>query len=161
MQSWQKIIQFGNTNLNSNSVQIRTNDRADNENCDFKGTKHQSKMPDFQTFADSFSGKEWSLKYEMNEWMKSNYFSVVYESSTALKKLVLDPLNVLYLALKQNFSSGPPWFQAHCLHRSNLEFHEIVHGYFLWLWSLKTELEVQDRCLYYRGRMNQNILKGF
>ena len=64
-------------------------------------------MPDFQTFADSFSGKEWSLKYDMNEWMKSNNFSVVHEKSTAFKKLVLDLLNTLF-GLKTNFSSGPP-----------------------------------------------------
>ena len=49
------------SNLHSNSVKVRPDDGADDEDRDLEGTEDQTEVPDFQTFADGLSGEERSL----------------------------------------------------------------------------------------------------
>ena len=50
------------TNLDSNLVEVGSNDRTDYEHRDLEGPEHQTKVPHLQPFADGFSWEEWRLK---------------------------------------------------------------------------------------------------
>ena len=50
------------TNLDSNLVEVCSNDWTHDEHRDLKCSKHQTKVPHLQPFADGFSWEEWRLK---------------------------------------------------------------------------------------------------
>ena len=50
------------TNLDSDLVEVGSNDRTDDKHRDLEGPEHQTKVPHLQPFADGFSWEEWRLK---------------------------------------------------------------------------------------------------
>ena len=52
------------TNLDSNLVEVGSNDRTDYEHRDLEGPEHEAEVPHLQPLADRLAGEEGGLKYE-------------------------------------------------------------------------------------------------